>query len=209
MHALAKREPTKFLANQAQKGLILCYTGASLEADANGNKIGWAGGFYIFCRQHGRPSGALRYSFSCELGNPGMGIGGLEAPALLAAWKRLPAGVREFFRLACAIDNTSVLYCTSKTFSANLTVTAVVALVLGEIGEDTSFFNAPSLLNLADIMTRPKRLGGICDSVFLEKAHTNTQGIAAILRDTESKISEVSQYTWRSNSGKGARGRKR
>lgn len=202
LDAIKKREPVRFLSNGELKKLALLYTDAALELDKNGTPIGWIGGLFVLCDGNGRPTGNLRFAFSYRIPNPCMDIGGLEALAILVAWRGFPKAMLKFFRVACAVDNSSVLYGLAKSYTASIVVTAMVGLILEEVGPETTFFYIPSELNLADILTREKRSDEISQSAFIETVKTRTEDISSILSEALKKASVIRQMFWRNDDSK-------
>lgn len=198
--ALNERTPVKFQANGFKKGLILCYTDASLEYDDNGTAVGWLGGLFVFCDAQGAPSDSLRFAFSYKLVGTNLNIMELEGLAVLIALRRLPKGIKQNFRVACAIDNTSVLFGISKSFSPNVGVTAIVCLVLNEAGNDATFFYVPSSLNIADVLTREKRFAELPDPLFIEKIKTNISDLDNIFTLVNAQKDDIKDFFWRKTS---------
>lgn len=198
--ALNERTPVKFQANSFQKGLIICYTDASLENDENGNPVGWLGGLFVFCDAQGAPSESLRFAFSYKLVNTNFNIMELEGLAVLIALRRLPKGIKKNFRIACAIDNTSVLFGISKAFSPNVGVAAIICLVLAEAGNDATFFYVPSSLNIADVLTREERFEELPQRLFIEKIKTEASDLDGVFTLINTQKADIKDFFWRKTS---------
>lgn len=117
-----------------------------------------------------------------------------EAIAVIAALRRFPKKMRQFFQLAIGVDNTSTLFALAKAMSKNLALAVATSILLDEFDDLTLLFYVPSKMNIADIFTRDERISELDDRLFCEKVRNNDDDLKPIFRQIETRTKDVRKY---------------